>query len=87
MIAQFATDKVLQVDELTVQEVLDEWNQFLHKQPTAEGLRYSTYHASFRDFLHKKEVVKAAGVTIEEVNALIANNLWDSIYGANDTVS
>ncbi len=81
MIAQFTTDKFLQVDELTVQEVLDEWNQFLHKQPVAEGLRYSIYHASFRDFLHRKEVVQAAGITIKEVNALIANNLWNSVYG------
>jgi hypothetical protein len=81
MIVQFATDKVLQVDELTVQEVLDEWNQFLHKQPTADGLRYSIYHASFRDFLHRKEIVQAAGITIKEVNALIADTLWGSVFG------
>jgi hypothetical protein len=80
MVAQFATDSAIQVDELTVQEVLDEWKQFLHQHPTHEGLRYSIYHASFRDFLHRKEIVQAAGITVKQINELIANSLWDSIF-------
>jgi hypothetical protein len=81
LIAQFATDKETKVDELTVQEVLDEWKQFLHEQQRPDRLIYSLYHASFRDFLHRKEIVQAAGVTIKEVNGLIANNLWESVFG------
>ena len=81
LISEFATDETLQVDELTVQEVLDEWSQFLHEQPTPDGLRYSVYHSSFRDFLHRKDVVQAAGVTIKDINALIANNLWGELFG------
>jgi hypothetical protein len=71
----------MQVDQLAVQEVLDEWKQFLHEQLTEEGRRYSVYHASFRDFLHRKDVVQAAGVTIKDINALIANSLWVDLFG------
>ena len=80
LLAQFSTDRSMQVDELTIQEVLDEWKQFLHQHPTSDGIRYSIYHGSFRDFLHRKEIVQAAGITLQEVNALIANNLWDSVF-------
>jgi hypothetical protein len=80
MVSQFATDSSVQVDELTVQEVLDEWKQFLHQQLTNEGTRYSIYHASFRDFLYRKEIVQAAGITIKQINALIANSLWESVF-------
>jgi hypothetical protein len=80
MVSQFATDSAVQADELTVQEVLDEWKQFLHQQHTSEGMRYSIYHASFRDFLHRKEIVQAAGITIKQINALIANSLWESVF-------
>jgi len=82
LIAQFATDQEMKVNELAVQEVLDEWKQFLHEQQTPERLLYSLYHASFRDFLHRKEIVQSSGVTIKDVNGLIANNLWESIFGA-----
>jgi hypothetical protein len=71
----------MHVDQLAVQEVLDEWKQFLHEQPASDGLRYSVYHASFRDFLHRKDIVQAAGVTVKGINALIANNLWKSLLG------
>jgi hypothetical protein len=81
LISEFATDQTMQVDQLAVQEVLDEWTQFLHEQPSSEGMRYSVYHASFRDFLHRKDIVQAASVTIKEINALIADNLWQSLFG------
>jgi hypothetical protein len=68
-------------DALTVQEVLDEWDQFLHEQQVGSQTRYSVYHASFRDFLHRKDIVQAAGVTIREINALIADDLWESLFG------
>lgn len=68
-------------DALTVQEVLDEWDQFLHEQQIDSQTRYSVYHASFRDFLHRKDIVQAAGVTIKEINALIADDLWEDLFG------
>jgi len=79
-IARFASDAALPVDELTVQEVLDEWDEFLHEQANAEGTAYNVYHASFRDFLHRRDVVQAAGVALPEIHALIANDLWGEVF-------
>jgi hypothetical protein len=80
LITQFADNPALHVDKIMVQEVLDEWDQFLHEQPNPEGARYSIYHASFRDFLHRKDIVQAADVTVEGIHALIADNLWSSLF-------
>lgn len=81
LLTDFAGDAELPADELQVQEVLDDWRQFLLDDLTPEYTRYSLYHASFREFLHRKDIVQAAGVTIERVNALIADNLWSSVFG------
>jgi hypothetical protein len=76
LIADFTTE-----DALTVQEVLDEWDQFLHSDIIDGQTRYSVYHTSFRDFLHRKDIVQAAGVTITGINKLIADNLWEGLFG------
>jgi len=81
LISEFATDQVLQVDEESVQEVLDEWKEFMHKQVTSDGDRFSLYHSSFRDFLHRKRIVQAAGVSIKDIKSLIADNLWSEVFG------
>jgi hypothetical protein len=70
LIAEFAKE-----NELTVQEVLDEWEQFLHRHHVNEQTRHSVYHASFREFLHRKDIVQAAGVTVEGINGLIDDGL------------
>ncbi|MEW6493571.1 MAG: serine/threonine-protein kinase [Cyanobacteriota bacterium] len=62
-------------DALTVQEVLDEWQQFLREHRMDGQTGYSIYHASFQEFLHHQDIVQAAGVTIQGINALIADNL------------
>lgn len=80
LLSEFATDTAIRVDELDVQEVLDEWQQFLLEDHLEAHARYSVYHASFQDFLHRKDIVQAAGVTIEDINGLIADNLWASIF-------
>jgi hypothetical protein len=66
-------------DGLTVQEVLDEWEQFLREQVIDGQTRYSIYHASFQDFLHRKEIVQKAGETIEGVNARIVDSLTQGL--------
>jgi hypothetical protein len=76
LITEFADE-----DALTVQEVLDEWAPFLRKHFTEGQTRYSVYHTSFRDFLHRKDIVQAAGVTVKDINALIADNLWAELFG------
>jgi hypothetical protein len=86
LLAQFATDNSLQVDELAVQEVLDEWKPFLHQHFSGDSTRYSIYHGSFRDFLHRKDIVKAAGVAVKEINALIADSLWKSMFPGKKSI-
>lgn len=79
LIADFA-----QQDNTLVQSVLEEWEQFLREHQEDGEKRYSLYHASFRDFLHRKDIVQAAGVTIEGINSLIADNLlqaWEEMKG------
>ena len=67
-------------DVLTVQEVLDDWEQFLREQRIDGQTRYSIYHASFQDFLHRKEIVQKAGETIEGVNARIVDSLTQGLF-------
>jgi len=70
-------------DELTIQSVVNEWAQFLHKQETDGQKCFSLYHDSFRNFLNRKDIVQAAGVTIEDINGLIADNLWQEFKGGD----
>ncbi|MEH2097425.1 ATP-binding protein [Nostoc sp.] len=63
----------------TVQTVLNEWEQFLHELLKDNQKRYSVYHASFRDFLHRKDILEKTGLTIPEIHLLIAKdqlNKW-----------
>jgi hypothetical protein len=69
------------VDPIEVQGVLSEWRQFLDQQPASDGTRWSVYHASFRDFLNRQEIIQAAGVTIQGINELIADYLWAGLFG------
>ncbi len=62
-------------DPIVVQEVLDEWRQFLDRKDSQYGVQYSLYHASFRDFLHRKEIVRAAGVNLRDIDEDINDNL------------
>jgi len=66
-------------NELTVQEVLDGWEQFLQKQETYQPPRYRFYHESFRDFLHRREIVQAAGVNLPNISAEVANNMTEGL--------
>ena len=66
-------------DALTVQEVLDEWQQFLREQRIDGQTGYSIYHVSFQEFLHQQDIVQAAGVTIQGINALIADSLAEEL--------
>ncbi|WP_033294533.1 ATP-binding protein [Amycolatopsis jejuensis] len=80
LLSELATDPAIRADEIDVQEVLDEWLQFLLEDRLDDHPRYSIYHTSFRDFLHRKDIVQAAGVTIEGIHRLIADNLWTSVF-------
>ncbi|NEO65215.1 MAG: ATP-binding protein, partial [Moorea sp. SIO4G2] len=76
LISEYANE-----EQLTVQDVIDEWEQFLHEQPIDKQTCYSIYHASFQDFLHRKDIVQAASVDIEDINRMIADHLWEGLFG------
>ena len=66
---------------LAVQEVLDEWRQFLHVDGSGEETRYSIYHTSFRDFLLRQEMVRTAGIDLREIHGRIGGNLLGELRG------
>jgi len=72
-------------DALTVQTVLNEWEQFLHEIIKNGQERYSVYHTSFRDFLHDKKILKTHPVTIPGMHQLIAKDqlsFWERYKAA-----
>jgi hypothetical protein len=76
LLAEFSEE-----NELLVLRILDEWASFLHKQYVGDDVRYCIYHSSFREFLNRKDIIKTANVSIEGINELIANNLYNELYG------
>jgi Swt1-like HEPN len=76
LISEFA-----QEDPLTVQAVLDQWREFLREEIVDQQTCYSIYHASFSDFLHRKDIVQAAGDLLGQVKRQIADDLWAGVYG------
>ena len=68
-----------------IREVLHEWEQFLHEEQVPyEGdlqKRYHVYHASFHDFIAKKEEVEDERVSRKEAHKKIADVLWSELFG------
>ena len=66
-----------------IREVLHEWAQFLHEEQVPyEGelqKRYHLYHASFHDFIEKKEMVEDERVSRKKAHEKIANVLWSKL--------
>jgi hypothetical protein len=75
ILADFAEE-----DALDVQEVLDDWEQFLRRSGDSFP-DYSIYHASFQRFLHRKDVVQQSGVRLRDIETAISDNLWEDLYG------
>jgi nucleoside phosphorylase len=71
-------------DARTVQIVLNEWEQFLHKLLQDEQKRYSVYHSSFRDFLHSQDILENTGLTIPGVNQMIVDFLTRGLFDDED---
>ena len=82
LIVSFGSDAKTSLDELTVQEVLDDWEQFLHQVRDNGVTRYSIYHSSFRDFLQDKELVQASGENLGSLHRSIADDLWHDLFEA-----
>jgi DNA-binding ferritin-like protein (Dps family) len=75
ILADFAEE-----DGLDLQEVLDDWEQFLGRNSDIPP-DYSINHASFQRFLHRKDVVEKAGVSLRDIETAISDNLWEDLYG------
>ncbi|MEG4634009.1 ATP-binding protein [Microcoleus sp. AR_TQ3_B6] len=75
ILADFAEE-----DALDVQDVLDDWEHFLRRSGDSPA-DYSIYHASFQRFLHRKDVVQEAGVSLRDIETAISENLWEDLYG------
>ncbi|MEG3881721.1 ATP-binding protein [Microcoleus sp. herbarium7] len=75
ILADFAEE-----DALDVQEVLDDWEQFLRSSGDSPP-DYSIYHASFQRFLHRIDVVQKSGVRLRNIETAISDNLWEDLYG------
>ncbi|MDJ0553886.1 MAG: hypothetical protein QNJ68_05520 [Microcoleaceae cyanobacterium MO_207.B10] len=67
---------------LIVQEILDEWAQFLRIYQTEGKPVYSIYHAAFQDFLYRKDIVQEVEslIEIEGMEKQIKNNLLGMVY-------
>ncbi|MGL4502935.1 MAG: hypothetical protein ACRCU2_27990, partial [Planktothrix sp.] len=79
LLADFAEE-----DPLTVQDVLDDWEQFLRQRFVDEEEVYSIYHKSFQDFLFKKRTVQKAGISLRDIEQAIVDNLWEDLYGKEE---
>jgi hypothetical protein len=64
-----------------------QWGQFLHKEevPSSTQNRYSIYHASFREFLAKKEEIKEAGVNFIDAKRRINASYRSRLRRHGDT--
>ena len=77
--------EIINKDECHVQDVLDEWIEYLKLQTIDEDICYSIYHASFLDFLKGKREFKATRKLFEEVNKRIADYLKQDDEDENET--
>jgi hypothetical protein len=63
------------VNGIQIQEILNEWRQFLNVITDKDGEKeYTFYHKSFLDFLASDEMIKAAGFDYSEVNRIITEH-------------
>jgi hypothetical protein len=67
--------------EIRVQEILDEWSRFLRKKNKYGQTFYSLYHGSFREFLHRKDIVQKAGIKLQKIIDMMTDSLWELGFG------
>ncbi|WP_174783352.1 MULTISPECIES: NACHT domain protein [unclassified Dolichospermum] len=77
--------EIVNEDECNVQNILNEWIEYLKPQTIDEDICYSIYHASFLDFLKAKKEFKPTRRLFEEVNQRIADYLKQDDEDENET--
>lgn len=80
LLTALASTSEMPTDAVTIQETLDQWAAFLHRSRDDGVTFYRVYHETFREFLHRKEGVQAAGLTLKGINADIADALWHDVF-------
>jgi hypothetical protein len=71
---------IVNEDECDVDDILNEWIEYLKPQTIDEDICYSIYHASFLDFLKAKKEFKPTRKLFEDVNQRIVD-YWERIQG------
>ncbi|MEH2236422.1 hypothetical protein [Nostoc sp.] len=51
-----AIAQIIDTDEYEVEEVLENWLEFLQQQGIAPETHYSLYHSNFRDWLGRQQI-------------------------------
>lgn len=67
------------ITNLQIEEVLDQWQQFLTETNQKGDAEYTFYHKSFTDFLASTKMIKATGVDNREIKNIIADHLLNNI--------
>jgi hypothetical protein len=62
-----------------VQEILNDWMQFLEKYNKYQPIRYKFYHESYREFVFSKEEVNMACGNQKDVDAEIVDNVFGDV--------
>ncbi|MBE9127629.1 MULTISPECIES: AAA family ATPase [unclassified Coleofasciculus] len=75
--------EITEQDEYEVQEVLEEWVEYLREQEIEGDTCYSFYHASFLDFLKGKKELKSTRKLFKEVNQRIVD-FWKREMDADE---
>ncbi|WP_228036797.1 P-loop domain-containing protein [Cuspidothrix issatschenkoi] len=71
---------IVNEDECDVQNILNEWIEYLKPQTIDEDICYSIYHASFLDFLKAKREFQPTRRLFDDVNQRIVD-YWERIQG------
>ncbi|MFZ1025915.1 MAG: helix-turn-helix domain-containing protein [Limnoraphis robusta] len=84
VIYKYANAYQLEVDSITLEQVLKAWNSFLDSKQIENEKCYKIYHASFADFLRRKNIIKAAEIDISNINKKMHNVLWNDLYASTE---
>ena len=68
-----------------IRSVLEHWSQFLYEERVEHDgqsqKRYRIYHASFHEFIEKKEDIADERVSRQRAHRNITNNMWEDLFG------
>jgi hypothetical protein len=75
------TSLIHDLDANRIRTILSDFQRFLSIDYSGDAPRYSLFHRTFADFLQRRDIMQAAGVSPEQVNSDIADSLWRGLVG------